>query len=80
MAIVRKLWGSPQATGFKLRACLPLSLHADLQQGSKTIPTKMLLLMGIIEKEGPRFTSRLLVTIPSASSVCLKESATAGWL
>lgn len=45
---------------------------ADLTDAGHRIPTQMLALMNLLEKEGPAFSDRLLVTIRGAPRGCLK--------
>ena len=40
-----------------------LALHTDLHDAGHKLPTQMLALMTLLEKEGPAFSDRLLVTI-----------------
>ena len=39
------------------------ALPADLEAEGHKLPTQMLSLMKLLEKEGPRFSDRLLVTV-----------------
>ncbi len=38
---------------------------ADLKEGGKELPTNMLQLMGQLDKQGPHFANKLLITLIS---------------
>jgi hypothetical protein len=64
----RKLWLSSWAAPVQIMSPLLLILHvcaltADLQDAGHTLPTQMLKLMTLLEKEGPAYSDRLLVTL-----------------
>ena len=42
---------------------LAAAARADLEAEGHQLPTQMLSLMNLLEKEGPRFSDRLLVTV-----------------
>lgn len=49
---------------FLLEQSTPAGLTADVHGAGHKMPTQMLALMNLLEKEGPVFSDRLLVTVP----------------